>query len=621
MKSDSRFNRRQLLQYTGAGGLALVAGCTGESGGGNGDGSEDGDGSGSDSGTDNNVGGSDIPRGGKPIVGLSNVPRGFNPLVISDAAAFAIIDRFYPQATARDPEDPANIVGYVFEEFSFDSETLEGTATVREGFSWSDGESFSAEDVAWSFNYLMENEGHRYQQNVANFESFEATGEYEIEFTLSSETAAIFTPDTGMFAVPILPRQTWEGVDDYEQFDPFEENGELIGAGGWEWSDADEGNWYEIDARPENLPDSLHEGPYVDQLRYRVYGDLTSLINGLTNGEVDLTYESITPNRAFQLQDADSADVFSSPSRGYNYVAHNLRRVPLNDKQFRQSLGYIFPFNYLESTLRRGLTQVGSYAAAGAYEDWWPESHDTPIEHGPYRTEDGQLDVEQAREFLRNADSEHEYTFGPVESSQVEDAGGDQEIRVNGELLTEAHTDNDGNGGQGPLGVVVSPPSTAPVEAQAVGRFVENLNKVGIPAETRATAENSQSSLIRVQEDFDMWMEGWVYMPQPHFYLSFWLVSSRADVESNSDSVMLNPMGYTNADEKIAAVHNTYDPEEQKQAAAEALAQIYEDQPALITEYPNRLHGVSNAFEGWVQLPGGISQTAWSYINIRQSSD
>ena len=173
----------------------------------------------------------------------------------------------------------------------------------------------------------------------------------------------------------------------------------------------------------------------------------------------------------------------------------------MNDKQFRQSLGYIFPFNYLESTLRRGLTQVGSYAAAGAYEDWWPESHDTPIEHGPYRTEDGQLDVEQAREFLRNADSEHEYTFGPVESSQVEDAGGDQEIRVNGELLTEAHTDNDGNGGQGPLGVVVSPPSTAPVEAQAVGRFVENLNKVGIPAETRATAENSQSSLIRVHVD------------------------------------------------------------------------------------------------------------------------
>lgn len=615
MREDTNLNRRQLLQYTGVGGLALAAGCT----------NSDSNSTSTPTGTDtssgsNDMGGSDVQRGGKPVIGLSNSPRGFNPLVISDAAAFAIIDQFYPQATARDPEDPANILGYVFEDFSFDSDSLEGQATVREGFSWSDGTDFTAEDVAWSFNYLMDNEGHRYQQNVANFDTFEATGDYELEFTLNSETAAIFTPDTGMFAVPILPQQTWEGVSNYEEFDPFQENGELIGAAGWQWVDSSEGNWYEIEAVPENLPDDLSEGPYVDRLRYRVYGDMTSLINGLENGEVDMTYESITPNRAFQLQDSDNAQVYSSPSRGYNYVAHNLRRVPLDDKPFRQSFGFIFPYDYLKNSLRRNLTQLGTYAAAKAYEDWWPDSFDEPMEHGPYQTDDGKLDVQQARDFLRNADGKHDYTFGSVESSQVREAGGDMEIRVNGQLLTEAHTDNDGNGGQGPLGLVVTPPGTSPVEARAAARFVENLNKVGIPAETQPTAENSQSSLIRVQEDFDMWMEGWIYMPQPHFYMAFWLTSSRADVESNSDSVKLNPMGYTGADEKIAKVHNTYDPDEQKQAAKEALAQVYEDQPALITEYPNRLHATSNAYEGWIQLPGGISQNPWSYINIRQSN-
>jgi peptide/nickel transport system substrate-binding protein len=615
MSEKSSLNRRQLLKYTGVGGIALAAGCTG--GGDQTQNTETGTGTTTSSGSGTESG--DVARGGKPVIGLSNAPRGFNPLVISDAAAFAIIDQFYPQATARDPSNAANTVGYVFEEFEFDSDSLEGSATIRDGFQWSDGTDFTAESVAWSFNYLMDNEGHRYQQNVANFESFEATGNLEVSFTLSSETAAIFTPDTGMFAVPILPRQTWEGISDYEQFDPFSENGELIGANGWTWADSNEGNWYELEATPDILPDSLHEGPYVDRLRFRVYGDMTSLINGLQNGEVDMTYESITPNRAFQLQDADNAEVFSSPSRGYNYVAHNMRRVPLDDKPFRQSMGFMYPFKYLNETLRKGLTQLGTYAAAKAYEDWWPEDFDTPIQHGPYKTEDGTLDVERTREFLRNADGEHDYTFGSVESSQVRDAGGDMEIRVNGELLTEAHTDNDGNPGQGPLGVVVTPPSTAPVEARAVSRFVENMNKVGIPAEVRPTAENSQSSLIRVQENFDMWQEGWVYMPQPHFYMAFWLVSSRADMDSSSESVMLNPMGYGGADEKIAAVHNTYDPAEQKQAAAEALAQVYEDQPALITEYPNRLHATSNAFDGWVQLPGGISQNPWSYLNIYPS--
>lgn len=625
MKEKASLDRRQLLRYTGFGGLALAAGCLGGDGGNGGGSGNDtgtsGSGGGTGNGTGSAVASGDVPRGGKPVVGLSNAPRGFNPLVVSDAAAFAIIDQLYPQATARDPADPTQTKGYVFEEFSFDAENLEGTATVRDGFAWSDGEEFTAEDVAWSFNYMMENEGHRYQQNVENFETFEATSDSEVRFTLSSETAAVFTPDTGMFAVPILPKQTWEGVTDYEKFDPYTENGELIGANGWTWVDSDEGNWYELEAAPDSLPDELHEGPFVDRLRFRVYGEMTALINGLKNGEADLTYESITPNRAFQLQDVDSANVFSSPSRGYNYIAHNMRRVPLDDKPFRQSLGFVYPFNYLKSTLRKNLTQLGSYAAAKAYDDWWPESFDQPMAHGPYKTEDGKLDVEQARSFLENAEGEHEYTFGSVESSQVRDADGDKEIRVNGKLLTEAHTDNDGSEGQGPLGVVVSPPSTAPVEARSVARFVENLNKVGIPAETVPTAENSQASLIRVQEDFDMWMEGWVYMPQPHFYMSFWLTSNRADVESSSDSMMLNPMGYTGADEKISKVHNTYPPEEQKAAAQAALAQVYEDQPALITEYPNRLHATSNAYDGWVKLPGGISQNPWTYLNVHQPEE
>lgn len=309
----------------------------------------------------------------------------------------------------------------------------------------------------------------------------------------------------------------------------------------------------------------------------------------------------------------------SSPSRGYDYIAHNLRRVPLDDKSFRQSLGYIFPFNYLESTLRRGLSTAASYASAAAYSDWWPDDYDTPISHGPYRTDDGQLDVEQAREFLKTADGAHEFTFGSVESSQVSGVDADQEIRVDGELLTEAHTDTDGNSGQGPLEIVVSPPSTSPVRAQAVGRFVENLNKVGIPAEVNPVAENSQNSLVWSQEDFDMWMTGWIYMPQPHFYLSFWLQSSRADLQSEEEALNLNPMGYTNADDLISAVHNTADPAEQKNAAAEALARIYEDQPALITEYPDRVHATSNAYEGFTKLPGGVSQPPWTYINIRQT--
>jgi len=603
-------DRRSILRYSAVGGIAGLAGC---SGGEQTEGTEPPSDSPTATPESTDIPTSDgIERGGKPVVGLGSEPQAFNPLVTSDADAWAIMDRMYPYPTVRDPGDVSNTHPYVFSDWSFDPDELAGTATLNQGFQWSDGESLDAEGVAWWFNYLMENEGHRYESNTNQIGSIEATGEYELYFELKSSTAAVFTPETGVFAVPILPAHVWKNIDDYTQYSPDE----LIGAQGFQWADSSPGNWYELESNPDLLPDDIHEGPYVDNLRFRVFGDMTTMVEELRQGNVDLTYQSIAPNRAFQLQDTDSVRVWNSRARGYNYIAHNMRRVPLDDKPFRQSLGFVYPFNYLQNQLRRGLTETGDYVAAKVYEPWRPDSFDVPIEHGPYKTDDGQLDVEQTREFLRNANGEHEYTFGPVESDQIT---GDQEIRVDGQLLTEAHTDNDGNAGQGPISIVITPPSTAPVEARAGARFVENLNEIGIPAETQPVAEGSQNTLIWVQEDFDMWSSGWIWLPKPHMYMGFWLTSGSADTDSSSDNVNLNPMGYTNADDLIQQVQTTFDPDAQKQATQEALARVYEDQPVLVTEYPNRLHASSNQFTGWVKVPGGITQNPWTYLNVHQA--
>jgi len=604
---DRTISRRDVIRYGTVGGAVGIAGCGGGGGG------DDTTTTTEDTDDTTTTTTDDQPSiGGKPVVGLGAEPQAFNPLVTSDADAWAIMDNMYPYPTARDPNDVDATAPFVFNDWSFDPDALTGTAQITEGFQWSDGEPLDAEGVAWWFNYLMDDTGHRYAANTGQIASLEATGDYEISFELNAETAAVFTPETGVFAVPILPAHVWKDVDDYTKYSPDT----LIGAQGFEWADSSPGNWYELNANPDLLPDEIHEGPYVDSLRFRVFGSLTSMIQEMQNGNVDLTYNSITPNRAFQLQDADSVTVWNSRARGYNYIAHNMRRVPFDDKRFRQSLGFIYPYNYLNNTLRRGLTEEGDYVAAKVYQPWRPDNFNSPIDHGPYKTEDGTLDVQQVRNFLTNGDGAHDYTFGSVESSQVT---GDQEIRVNGELLTEAHTDNDGNGGQGPISIIITPPETAPIAARAGARFVENLNQVGIPAETQPVAEGSQNSIVWGQEDFDMWSSGWIWMPKPHMYMGFWLTSGRADLDSSADAFHLNPMGYTGADDLITAVQTTYNPDDQKAATKEALAQVYEDQPVLVTEYPNRLHASSNRFEGWVKLPGGITQNPWTYLNVRQA--
>jgi peptide/nickel transport system substrate-binding protein len=291
-----------------------------------------------------------------------------------------------------------------------------------------------------------------------------------------------------------------------------------------------------------------------------------------------------------------------------------MRRVPFDDKTFRQSMGYVYPYQYLVNDLRQGKSVQGDYVAAAAWDTRRPESFDEPNEHGPDQTESGEPDFEKAQSMLESADGKHDFSFGSVESSQVT---GDQEIRINGETLPEAHTDNDGNAGNGPLEMIMSPPSEAPVASKASARFVENLNELGIPAVKRPIESNTQTEVVWQQEAFDMWESGWIWMIPPDFSMDFWLRSDRADMDSSSNEVHLNPMGYSNADEEIEAIVNTYEEEAQIQAAKEALARVYEDKPILVTEYPDRINATNTEFTGWVKFPGGIAQNVYSYLNVR----
>lgn len=599
-----------MLRYSGVAGIAGFAGCLGNDEGDDGDGSGGGDGGDGTDGGDGSDGDGSANTGGKPVIGLAAEPKAFNPLVNSQAEMFAILDQFYQNPTVRDLETPSETTGWMFQDYSFDPDSLNGTFSVSEELTWSDGTDFTAEDVAWTFgNYLQNNEGHRYEADVAPIKDIGTTGDYEGEFTLSRSAAAIFVERVGVFSVPVLPKHIWSEVDDYTKFSPTE----LVGSGGYKWGDADPGNWYEIEAR-DDFP--LHDGPFVDALRFRVYGSANAMMQGLQNGEIDMPYRSITPDQAAQIAGQNDIKIWESPSEGYNYVAFNMRRVPFDDKPFRQAMSYIYPYDYLVNDLRRGKATKGDYVAAEAWETGRPESFDEPFDHGPYQTDSGKTDYEQAREHLENAEGKHDYSFGSVESSQVT---GDVELRINGQTLPEAHTDNDGNTGNGALDMVMTPPSEAPVAAKATARFVENLNEIGIPAEKRPVDSNTQDSVIWQEEDFDMWESGWIWMIPPDFSMDFWLLGSNADMDSSSSDIHLNPMGYEGANEAIQKSVETFETDAQIEATKEALATIYEDHPVLVTEYPDRINATSGDYTGFVKFPGGIAQNVYTYLNIQPS--
>src|SRR5690606_9255757 len=75
--------------------------------------------------------------------------RNFNPLV-PDAlrpTQFGVFEPLFVYATSN-----GEITPWLATDWSFNDDSTELTFNIREGVSWSDGEPFTADDVAFTFN-------------------------------------------------------------------------------------------------------------------------------------------------------------------------------------------------------------------------------------------------------------------------------------------------------------------------------------------------------------------------------------------------------------------------------------------------------------------------------------
>jgi len=81
--------------------------------------------------------------------------------------------------------------------------------TIREGHTFHDGEPLTAEDVAFTFNYIKENEIPIYSLQNQYIDSAEAVDETTVEITMA-QALGPFNTIVGS-QIPILPQHKWEG--------------------------------------------------------------------------------------------------------------------------------------------------------------------------------------------------------------------------------------------------------------------------------------------------------------------------------------------------------------------------------------------------------------------------
>lgn len=193
----------------------------------------------------------------------------FNPYSPSQIGGIGTIyeSLFFVTNVNNDPYVP--LLGT---EYAWNDDGTQLTVTVREGVSWSDGEPFTAEDVAFTFQMMLDTPS----LNNGGFDgTVEAVDDTQVVFTW--DYPAFVSAPTLLGRTPIVPEHIWSGIDPTTDV-----MAEPVGTGPYTLS-----NFKPQAFTLESNPDYWDGEPAVKAVRYLSLSGNTAGADALKAGTID----------------------------------------------------------------------------------------------------------------------------------------------------------------------------------------------------------------------------------------------------------------------------------------------------------------------------------------------
>ncbi|SIR87774.1 peptide/nickel transport system substrate-binding protein [Haladaptatus litoreus] len=211
---------------------------------------------------------------------------------------------------------------------------------LKQGMTFHDGESVTADDVVYTFNLILETEPPAYVNYVVDTtESVEKTGNHSVRFNLTEPYAPYIAITLGL--TPILPQHYWEKIlsETGNESEPWKvsiTNGTpVVGSGPFQWGNWDQGSRFEMPA----FKNHSFAAPNIDTRIQRPLSTRDAELEAMRNGDYDLLdYWFGSPA---SLQDAvkNSGHLTlvenSDDCRQATWV--NTKKPPFDDVAFRQA--------------------------------------------------------------------------------------------------------------------------------------------------------------------------------------------------------------------------------------------------------------------------------------------
>ena len=465
------------------------------------------------------------------------------------------------------------------------------TFTIRDGMRWSDGQVADANDVAFTFRYLLASRDPRYigpwapggndlplpgathadgradhplslygdvLTRAAGLRSVQLVDAHTVTLTTANPTTLLLGA-----LVPILPEHIWSSIPFATAATDFQREPPVVGSGPFQIVDWQHGS----SARFVRNPFYRGGRPFVDEVDFHFYRDTPSLAGALARGDIDYAH-GVAPTDVDGLQGAPDIEVVQGAASGFTHIAFNTYAQPIDgggastaavrDPRFRAALDHAIDRDAIVDAAVDGHATSATTLIPPANEPF----HSEPV---------------------------HPRTFDVTEAEK--------------QLTAAGYVDSDGDGTREdldgkPIDLRLYYPTSDPRYLAAALAVADAWKRVGIGVTPKGLEPDTLEEQLYTPEaggtaEYDAVLWSWSGSPDPDFLLSLLTTDQIGKLSDSS---------YSNAvyDRLFEAQRRAPTLEERQAIVRRMLDLVYDDAPYLVLFYDDVLDAHrTDRFSGW----------------------
>ncbi|MBV9898436.1 MAG: ABC transporter substrate-binding protein [Chloroflexi bacterium] len=252
-----------------------------------------------------------------------------------------------------------------------DADGLGWTFNLRSDVKWHDGQPFTADDVKYTFDRILDPATNtRLRGDFSVISDVQVIDPATVHFSLKQPFAPL--PVFMSYTAGIVPKHILEGQDINTASD-FN-NKQPIGTGAFRIQEYVSGSHVTLAANP-----SYFRGrPKLDTLTYKIVPDLNSITAQLNTGE--LQFSVIQPSVFDEVSHISGFDVYPANLMNWMYVGPNLTNPIFQDKRVRQAMAYGIDRVSISNAISQGMYTVSGGPIPPFLKPW----HNDSIQPFPY---------------------------------------------------------------------------------------------------------------------------------------------------------------------------------------------------------------------------------------------